>query len=199
MPPDCELMQRIVNRDERAFDLLFDRHRDALYGRLLRIVRSESRADDLLQEVFLRLWTRADQWAGRGAVRAWLMQIATNLALNDLRADRRRRTQPLETPPAPGEGDEEGLVPAWMADASVVQPGDAAASAEHGELLAALIASLPAEKQEVLRLTYEEDMNVREAAEELGIAVGTVKSRLHYARAELAQQWKALQDRLGDI
>ena len=51
----------------------------------MRIVRSEPAAEDLLQEVFLRVWTRADQWTGEGTVRAWLLAIATNLALNHLR------------------------------------------------------------------------------------------------------------------
>lgn len=198
MPADPELMRQVADRDERAFDLLFQRHRGAVLRRLLRIVRDPSRADDLLQEVFLRLWTRGSQWSGRGAPRAWLMQIATRLALNDLRAGRRRRQRPLEGPPGDPDAPDGGE-PVWMIDASAVSPGEPAIAAERDEWLAALVASLPQGKREVLRLVHEEDMNVCEAAEELGIPVGTVKSRLHHARTELARQWKTLQERLGDI
>ena len=62
------------------------------------LVRDEPAAEDLLQETFLRVWTRAGQWNGQGTFKGWLFRIATNLALNHLRTRRRRPEQPLELP-----------------------------------------------------------------------------------------------------
>src|SRR5918911_756040 len=95
---DRELLERIARRDACAFEVLFERHRETVRRRLGAIVRDEAAAEDLSQEVFLRVWTRAEQWDGRGAARAWLLRVATHLALNHLRSVRRRREEPLEIP-----------------------------------------------------------------------------------------------------
>src|SRR5687767_2583288 len=84
------LMDRIRRRrDGAAFETLTARYREPLLRHLVSMVRDGAAADDLLQEALLRVWTRADRWDGRGAVKAWLFRIATNLALNHLRTVRR--------------------------------------------------------------------------------------------------------------
>src|SRR5436190_17619750 len=98
---DHELMARVRKRDAEAFETLFERYRERVARHLDRTVRDAGAAGDLAQEVFLRVWTRAEQWDGRGSFRAWLFRIATNLALNHLRSVRRRREQPLEIAPDP--------------------------------------------------------------------------------------------------
>ncbi len=188
-PSDKELLGRVSCRDAEAFDSLFARHAGAVRDRLARIVRSESAAEDLLQEVFLRVWIRADQWAGHGSVRAWLLGIAAHLALNHLRSSRRRRHRPLEAPPAGGGDEEEDLIPGWMIDASAVAAPDAAELAERAETLRRLLGELPEEKREVLEMIYQEQLDIREAAERLGVPPGTIKSRLHYARQMIRQGW----------
>ena len=193
MPADRDLMRRVVQRDASAFDALFARYGPPVRLRLVSIVRDEATADDLLQEVFLRLWTRAEQWDGRGDLRAWLGRIATNLALNHLRSRRRRRQRPLEVPADAGEGDEENHVPGWMIDQAAVAPDAAAELAERLELFGRLVAGLPEGKREVLRLVHEEDKAVGEAAEQLGIPVGTAKSRLHYALKRLVKEWQEIE------
>jgi len=204
MPSDPELVKRIAGggrEAEAAFDTLLARHSMFVAGRLGRMVRDAGAADDLRQEVFVRLWTRAAQWDGRGSLRAWLGAIATKLALNHLRSVRRRRQRSLETASAGVNGSTGGepIDGTWLADASAEQPGDAAAAAELREQVARLLAALPARKRDVLRMVHVEDMNVREAAEELGIPVGTVKSRLFHAREAFARRWQALQQELGDM
>ena len=91
---DGDLIQRVLCSDAAAFDALYERHASAVRWRLVQVVRDEAAADDLLQETFLRLWTRAEQWQGTGSVAGWLMRIATNLALNHLRSKRRRPARP---------------------------------------------------------------------------------------------------------
>lgn len=191
-------MRRVLDRDAGAFDVLFARHSRAVRNRLTRIVRSDPAGDDLLQEVFLRVWTRADQWAGQGSVRGWLLAIATNLALNHLRSARRHRGRPLRAPSAPAREAEDDLVPGWMVDASVPGPDAAAELAEREQMFRRLIGELPGDKREVMRMAYEEQMDIGQIAAELGIPPGTVKSRLFYGRRMLRQSWQDIEPQRED-
>ena len=193
MLSDRDLIERVLQRDARAFETLFERYEEPMRRHLARIVREDAAVKDLLQEVFLRVWTRGEQWNGLGPFKAWLYRVATNLALNHLRSVRRKREQPLEVPDDWSDGDEEDLVPAWMVDASALGPDAAAEWAERTELLGRFIDQLPEEKREVLRLVQQEDMDIRQIAEQLAIPVGTVKSRLFYARQMLARSWKQIE------
>lgn len=193
MPSDQDLIRGVLSRDAQAFDGLFARHSRAVRNRLMRIVRSEPAAEDLLQEVFLRVWTRADQWTGEGTVRAWLLAIATNLALNHLRSARRRRHRPLEVPSASAGEEDENFVPGWMLDASALGPVAAAELAEQEQLFRRLISELPEDKREVMQMVYEEQLDIRQIAEQLGIPAGTVKSRLFYGRRMLRQSWQDIE------
>lgn len=196
MPTDRELMQQILAGDEDAFDVLFERHAPRVRHRLLRIVHNPAAADDLVQEVFLRLWTRGDQWQGSGSLAAWLLRVATNLALNHLRSVRRRRQRPLEwVQPEPDPEDDHDLTPGWMVDEACLRPDEVFEQAEERSAIRALIDELPEHHQEVLRMVHEAEMGIADVATQLGIPAGTVKSRLHYARARLAAQWEGLSDR----
>ena len=192
--PDHQLMRSIVERDAGAFEALCARYGEPLRRHLLRMLRDADPADDLLQETLLRAWTHAGQWDGRGAVRAWLFRIATNLALNYVRALRRRPQQPLVLPPDPSEADEEPAIPGWMVDTVSLGPGEALELAERRDLLRRLVARLPEEKREVLRLIHDAEMEIAEVAQALGIPPGTVKSRLHYATQRLAREWRDAED-----
>ena len=189
-PTDQQLLHQIQKQDAQAFECFFTRHRAAIQRHLAGIVREAAATDDLVQEVFLRVWTRAEQWNEQGAARAWLFRIATNLALNHLRSVRRRPQQPLEMPANPLLAQEESTVPAWMIDAAALQPEAAAERAEQMEQLHSLVHELPADKRAVFGLVYEADLDLRGAAAELGIPEGTVKSRLYYAKKKLAQEWQ---------
>jgi len=212
MTADEQLMRRIAGRPARqeprgqsdpdaeaAFEELLARHGPAVRHRLGNLLRDAAAAEDMAQEVFLRLWTRADRWNGQGSLAAWLARIATNLALNHLRSVRRLRQQSLEPGRAGGQGRDMETHPAWLADADETAPEVAAERAETGQRLARLLDDLPPGQREVLRLVDEEDRNIAEAAEELGIPQGTVKSRLHYARETMAREWKRLMDSMGEL
>ena len=182
---DGQLLSRIAAGDERAFEALFERHGEAVRRHLQRMLRARGAADDVLQEVLLRVWTRAGQWHGQGAAAGWIFRIATNLALNHLRSERRRRTLPQ--PPVRLDEDDEDLTPGWMMDAAALGPDAVLELAEQRDLVRRHIADLPEEKREAIRLVYQEEMDIAEAAEAMGVPPGTVKSRLHYARKDLAR------------
>jgi RNA polymerase sigma-70 factor (ECF subfamily) len=187
-----DLMNAVARRDADAFEALVSRYGDMLRRHLTGMVRDEAAAGDLFQEVLVRLWSRADQWKGRGALRSWLLRIATNLALSHLETAHRRREQPLETPEErAGEEDDQPMMPPWLIDRRA-RPDLDAEQAEHARLLQSALDALPPEKRTVFFLAHETDLDMRAIAERLGIPEGTAKSRLHYAMKTLLARWKEL-------
>ena len=184
-------MRRVCRRDAEAFAELLSRHRERVQRRLRALIRDEFAAADLTQEVFLRVWTHADQWHGTGDFGAWLFKIATNLALNHLRTLDRRREQPLES--HPGCGGAESTAER-LADPSAPAPDLWVEQADRLARLRRLVELLPEEKRAVFRLVHEEELELREVAGRLGIPEGTVKSRLHHARKRLVRAWKEAEE-----
>lgn len=198
MLDDSELMARVRKYNVNAFETLSTRYRESIYHHVLVMIHDSSASEDIVQEVFLRIWTRAEQWHGRGSFKAWLFRIATNLALNHLRTVRRRRQQPLEVPPDPLDEDDESSVPSWMVDHSQLGLDALLEENERRQLLQQLIKELPEEKRAVFRLVHDAEMETRQVAQTLGIPEGTVKSRLYYATRRLAQKWRELEQEWED-
>ena len=190
---DAGLMNLIQSRDVEGFDALRLRYKSGLLRNLMSIVHNADSAEDLLQETFLRVWIRAEQWNERGTVKAWLFQISTNLALNSLRSAIRRRETPLDSKTELGE-DDDSFVPSWMIDSITPSPETALEYAERSAMLRKLVDGLPEEKRELIRLVYEADMEVKEAAQKMGIPEGTAKSRLYYSTRYLAREWRNQED-----
>ena len=180
MSSAAELMQRLQHGDHQALAPLVEECEAVLRRHLERYIPPAD-ADDLLQELWLRVWQRAGQWDGRGRPLAWMLAIATNLALNHLR--RGRDLVPLEAAP-----DEEIPDVATLGlDATVPGPEEQAIwRARLGRVWEA-VSQLPAEKQEALRLVRVQGYKLEEAARLLQIPVGTLKSRLHHAHRLLME------------
>jgi RNA polymerase sigma-70 factor (ECF subfamily) len=165
------LIRRIAGGDQLAMRSLFARHQTPLYRWLLRIVRNETLAEDLLSEVFLDVWQKAGTFEARSSVSTWLMAIARYKALS---ARRRRTDAPL---------DEETA--ATIADPAD-DPETVLLKKNRGELLRRSLASLSPEHGEVIDLVYYHEKSVKETAEIVGVAEATVKTRMFYARKKLA-------------
>ncbi|AIV38364.1 RNA polymerase sigma factor [Streptomyces sp. R1] len=168
------------SRDEpEAFAALFDRHADAVHRYVARRLGGEV-ADDLVAETFTIAFQQRHRYdPARGAgtdARPWLFGIATNLAGRHRRAEA-RRFRAMARVPAPADHDEP------MADRAEDR---VVARAVRRELAAAL-AALPARHRDVLLLVAWGDLGYGEAAQALGIPVGTVRSRLHRARGKLRE------------
>jgi RNA polymerase sigma-70 factor (ECF subfamily) len=185
---DSQLIHQIQAGNSDAFEALFDRYRPIIQAHIIRIVRDSAATEDLVQEVFLRVWTRAEQWQGSGSVKGWLYRIGTNLSLNHLRSVKRRPQQPLEIPI--DDGDEDSRVPGWMVDASALTPETQLEIVEQQKLLGQLINELPPDKQDVFRMVYDDEMDLHSVANALEIPEGTVKSRLYHSRKKIARQLK---------
>ena len=190
LPTDQTLMKKVQSGDKHAFDLLYERYQPAIGCYLLRILHSQAAADDVAQDVFLRIWTHAHQWSAKGQFKAWLYRIATHQAFNALRSANRHPEQPLSDPDShPIDEDEAYGFQALIVDTATLEPDVAVEMAERQRQLWQLVDQLPEEKRTVFSLVTQMEMSIQNVAERLGIPEGTVKSRLHYARNWLSHNW----------
>ena len=150
---------------------LFFRHRVALYRRLLRLVRDEALAEDLLSDVFLDVWRQAASFEARSSVSTWLLAIARYKALS---ARRRRLDAELDETIASAVAD--------TAD----DPEVVLQKKDRSKLLRHSLERLSPEHGEVIDLVYYHGKSVKDVAEIIGISEATVKTRMFYARRKLA-------------
>jgi RNA polymerase sigma-70 factor, ECF subfamily len=165
------LIRRIAGGDQLAMQTLFARHRVALYRWLLRLVRDDALAEDLLSGVFLDVWRQAAKFEARSSVSTWLLAIARYKALSA-----RRR-------PTDAELDEK--IASRVADPAD-DPEVVLQKKTQRELLRHSLPRLSPEHGEVIDLVYFHGKSVIEVAEIVGIATATVKTRMFYARKKLA-------------
>ena len=169
---DADLLDRLRAGDPRAFEDLVRRYQHRVFGVALRMLQNPAEAEDIAQDVFLRVHRAIGTFRGDAKLSTWLYGIASNLCLNRLASASRTRTR----------HDEDALMQA----ASDVP--DATAAMERTEVEAALhqaIAELPDERRIVVVLRDLEGLSYEEIAEALDLEVGTVRSRLHRARMDL--------------
>jgi RNA polymerase sigma-70 factor (ECF subfamily) len=168
---DLTLIRRIVARDETAVADLYDRHSRAIYSVILRILRSPSEAEEVLQEVFVRVWTRADSYDERlGSPTAWLLRIARNRAIDRFRS---KRSRP-ETEPA-AENQELDRVPTTSPsdNPEALTMGTATAGA-----IRSALAGLPESQRALIEAAFFEGYTHQELAARFGVPLGTVKTRI---------------------
>jgi RNA polymerase sigma-70 factor, ECF subfamily len=178
VPPDASvdsaLLQRIVARDERAVAELYDRHSRLVFSVIWRILRSQADAEDVLQETFVRVWTRAETYdVSLGSPTTWLTRIARNRALDRLRAQRARASVDGQAPEKDTTGEIQEAVAA-VSDRPDVRTEDAAVTAA----LRGAVARLPETQRVLIEAAYFEGYTHQELAERLGLPLGTVKTRI---------------------
>jgi RNA polymerase sigma factor (sigma-70 family) len=172
MDSDDELVQQARAGRLDAFETLVRRHQGVAYRVALRLVGPDD-ADDVTQDAFLRAFHRLGGYRGEGSFRAWVLQIVRNTALNAIEA---RRVEPHE-----GIGE---LVDAKRAD-SPRTPVDQLEARERRQRLEAKVRLLPPAQRTVLVLRDIEGFSYEEVATATETPLGSVKGRLHRARAEL--------------
>ncbi|HET8635971.1 MAG TPA: sigma-70 family RNA polymerase sigma factor [Acidobacteriaceae bacterium] len=172
---DPSLLRRIASGDQEALSMIYDRHAGCVYGLLRRILRDESAAEEIAQDVFLHLWKIAARFdPERGALRPWLLVMARNRAISHLR----RRVQ----------DDPNGLDEDF---ASAELPQDTAAA--QNEIVGKVrdyLAQLPPEQSKLFELAYFSGMTHSEIAESTGQPLGTVKTRLRTTLTGLRQAFE---------
>jgi RNA polymerase sigma-70 factor, ECF subfamily len=169
---DEVLIERIAAGDKLAMQVLFARHRTAVYRWLLRLVGDGALAEDLLSEAFLDVWRQADRFESRSSASTWIMSIARHKALSA----RRRRTEAaldenIVNSIADPADDPETVLQQKTRDARLRQA----------------VACLSREHREIIDLVYYHEKSVAECATILHIPAATVKTRMFYARKKLAE------------
>ncbi len=170
---DARLAERIRSGDSEALGELYDRYAATALATAMRVVRARDEAEDVVHDAFVAVWRKIDRFdADRGSLRAWLMTVVRNRAIDRVRA--RRPNMDLEV------ADERSLLrtgpnPTWEAAL-----GRTAATDVH-----AAMASLPQEQRQAVELAYFEGYTYREVAELTGVAPGTANGRLRLALAKL--------------
>lgn len=174
---DEELMQRLFYRDLRAFRMLYDRYGNLVYSTSLRVVRDAQIAEDMVQEVFLRIWRKPDSYLPqRGRFVTWLTSVTRNRAVDEVRSRGRRYRHETASPE-----EQEREVPGDERD----DPALTAELSDQRRLILAAMAGLPPEQREIIELAYFGGFTQQEIAEKLGQPLGTVKTRVRLGMQKL--------------
>ncbi len=184
--PDVELVAAARSGDMEAYEELVHRHRDKIYARAFSMVRNEEQALDLSQEAWIKAWQRLHQFHGDASFSTWITRITINLSLDFLRKAKRQRAESVEALEESAGGVERQL--------PVMNPNPTA-RLERAELRAKIdqaLAKLSEDHRTVLVLHEFEELPYKEIAERVGCSIGTVMSRLFYARRRMAAALKEL-------
>ena len=194
---DRLLLARIGQRDQAAFAELYDRYADGIFGTTIRFVRDRSMAAEVVQDTFMAVWQRGEQFnPASGSVIGWMLGIARNRAIDRLRAESRR------PPPAwvrVGGESTDGLESAsGHPDHAPRSASDDPAGEVDRRWLRAVIQTVLTEirpdEREILVLAYDHELSQAEIAVRLGIPIGTVKSRTRRAMARLRLRLEGIPD-----
>jgi len=177
---DEQLVEAAKKGDMAAFEELVARHRDKIYARAFSMMRNEEEAIDLSQEAWVKSWQRLQQFQGDSSFGTWMTRIVINLCLDQLRRRKRQRTESIE------EMDEESGGVERQMPVVVANPTERLERGELRKRIDAALGQLSHEHRTVLVLHEFEEMEYKEIARTMGCSIGTVMSRLFYARRKMA-------------
>jgi len=191
---DKELLARVVEGDQGAFEELVRRHEKALVRWVWALLGDEEEARDVAQETFIKAYTHASRFNPRFGFKTWLYTIARNRAISVLRKRGRQATD-IGIPARGEEGSAPKAEDDWISLAAddSPDPREVTSAKEQAEWLRRALDRLDEPHREVLRLKYFGDMKSQEIADLMGLEVGTVWSRVHHGLRKL----KALAEELG--
>lgn len=187
---DKALVARFKAGDEAAFEEMVSRYWDRIYAMVLQLLRNSQDAEEVTQDAFIRAHRGLENFRGDSSFSTWLYQIATNLARNRYWYWwRRKRDKSISFDQTVGGESDTTLAEIFPAD--IETPQDVAVTNEFQERVSAAMELLNDKHREVLVLRNIKSLSYEEIAVELGISIGTVKSRIARAR-------ESLRDRLGN-
>lgn len=179
--PDEAWVKKAQKGDREAFGKLVSQYYEMVYVVSYGVVRNREQARDTAQDVFLKVFRDIRKFEGKSKFKTWLYRVATNAAI-----DLTRKRRPQQSLDATDASAEDGEAPVIIPD-EAPSPRDEASRRDLRRLLDEAIEKLPPEHRAVLVLREWKEMSYEEIAETLEIQIGTVMSRLHYARKKLAE------------
>jgi len=184
---DVALVRAAQKGDMGAFEELVARHRDKIYARAYSMMRNEEEAIDLSQEAWVKGWQRLVQFQGDSSFTTWMTRITINLCLDQLRRKKRQRTESIE------EMDEESGGVERQMPVVTVNPTERLERAELRVRIDQALSQLSEAHRTVLVLCEFEQMEYKAIAKTMNCSIGTVMSRLFYARRKMAVLLQDLQ------
>jgi RNA polymerase sigma-70 factor (ECF subfamily) len=184
--PDESLVKWAQQGDTEAFEQLVFRHRDKIFARAMMMMRNEDQALELSQEAWVKAWQRLAQFQGESSFATWMTRIVINLCLDQLRRQKRVRTESIDEMQEESGGVERQLP---------VSDPNPTAGLEQDELRRRIdeaLGKLTDAHRTVVVLHEFEGLEYKEIAKRVGISIGTVMSRLFYARRRLATLLQSL-------
>jgi RNA polymerase sigma-70 factor, ECF subfamily len=176
---DEQLMLAFKSGDARAFSTLVQRHRGAVYNFILRYVGHRQRAEDVLQETWMKVVRSSSDYEPKARFTTWVFTIARNLCVDSARKESYRQADSLD---APMGGDDEGReLSQAVPDEGAQGPDRAAHNVRVRPFIMQAISALPPEQREVFLLREYQGIGFKEIAEVTGVNENTVKSRMRYA------------------
>ncbi len=188
---DVHLVERARAGDLDAFNVLVDRYQRQVYNLCLRMLGTREAAEDATQDAFLSAYRRLGDFRG-GQFRSWLLRIATNASIDELRRAKRHGAAPLER-------EVEGATVAVEVPDPASGPEELALDAELRASLERALATLPPEQRAAVILADVQGLSYEEVAETLGCSLGTVKSRIFRARERLRAYLRGLPEPLMPV
>jgi RNA polymerase sigma-70 factor (ECF subfamily) len=177
---DVLLMLRVAQGDVRAFEQLIEAHQTRVIGAVAKMLGDQTDAEDIAQQVFIRVWKSAPRYQPTAKFTTWLFKITRNLVFNELRRRQRHPAQPLE--------QEETEHHFQAADTQSMSPDASMLDAELQQAVQDAIDSLPEAQRMAIVLRRYEAMPYEEIGEILNLSVPAVKSVLFRARTELKEK-----------
>jgi RNA polymerase sigma-70 factor (ECF subfamily) len=177
---DEALMKAIAAGDQSAMRTLYLQHNASVFRFIARMLNDEARAEDLVSEVFIDVWSQADHFQGRSQVLTWILSIARHKALSALLAQRRR-----------GIADDTAME---LIEDTSDTPEQMILVQDCSAQLRTCLALMSREHREIIDLVYYREKTVDEVAEIIQMPKNTVKTRMFYARKRLAQLLSAHRD-----
>ena len=183
--PDVQLMMQVVSGDDSAFENLVTRYQDRLIGFFYHLIRDRTAAEDMAQEVFMRVYKARERYTARARFSTWLFRIAHNLASNQKRGLARRREIPLSGSAASDDSvrrEEE-----FLAEKSALMPTRLIDSKETQDIVRNALDSLNERQKTAVLLHKFEGMSYQDIGEIMDLNVVAVKSLLSRARGNLKE------------
>lgn len=192
MHEGAEIARGLRRNDPELLDRLIDTYQHRLFRYLLYLTRDQQFAEDLFQETWIRVLERGRQFDPRWRFETWLISIARNLAIDNIR--RRHTTNFTDL-----ERDDEDAAGFDIADERSLVAVERVVQNQLDERVAATVQHLPALYREALVLRFHEDMSIEEISRVVNAPLSTVKSRLHRGLAMLAERLRSLKIISGEV
>ena len=186
LDPDAALMLRVKRGDMKAFEELAEKYKQPIVNMMYRMLRDMDEAEDLAQNVFIRVYQSAKRYEVSAKFSTWIFTIARRLCLNEIRRRGRHPAESLQS----SQSDHEGRAPRQFEDVKTFSPPEAFLHGELAQKIEEALGQLPAKQRLAIVLCRQEELSYEEIARVLGCSVSATKSLIHRGRERLKEKLK---------